>query len=267
MHRRLLSIVPALLFAAFISSCGNKVQAEPTWDHIVVVWEENKSYAEVADLPYMSELRAAGRTMTQSFGVARPSQPNYIAFFAGSTLGVTDNADHDFALEPNLYTRFADAGLAVFSYAQTLPVAGYRGSTYLKYARKHNPAASFASVPDSAILPFSDFPTDFTQLPQLSIVIPDLDYDMHDGSPAQGDTWLKDNLGAYAAWAATHRSLLVLTFDEPSTAAGVDLSTPILTILVGAGIGAGEVDSAHFDHYALSSYILDAFSLPRLTAR
>lgn len=179
---------------------------------------------------------------------------------------MTDNNNWDL-VGPNLSTRFAEAGLSVVSYAQSLPSPGYRGAISGKYVRKHNPAASFASVPDSAILPFASFPTDYSQLPQLSIVIPDLDYDMHDGTPQQGDDWLKDNLGAYAAWAAAHRSLLVLTFDEPSTATGVDLTMPILTILVGSGIAAGQLDAAHFDHSSLSDYILDAFSLPRLTSR
>ena len=37
---------------------------------------------------------------------------------------------------------------------------------------------------------------------------------MHDGTVAQGDTWLQAALDAYANWAAAHNSLLVVTFDE-----------------------------------------------------
>ena len=38
--------------------------------------------------------------------------------------------------------------------------------------------------------------------------------DMHDCSVGTGDTWLKNNLDAYAQWAKTHNSLLIVTFDE-----------------------------------------------------
>jgi phosphatidylinositol-3-phosphatase len=36
----------------------------------------------------------------------------------------------------------------------------------------------------------------------------------------QGDQWLKDQLGAYADWAKTHNSPLVVTFDEDGARSG-----------------------------------------------
>ncbi len=101
--------------------------------------------------------------------------------------------------------------------------------------RKHNPAASFTSVAASMNLPFRRFPADSDQLPTVSFVIPDLGHDMHDGSVATGDAWLRANLDAYARWAVDHASLLVVTFDECAGSEPVD-STPIATILVGAGV-------------------------------
>ncbi len=247
-------------------SCHNPGGSIPVapWDHIVVVWEENHSASEVADLAYIAQLRAAGLTYSQSFGLARPSQPNYLAFFAGSTMGVTDNLNHELVGD-NLYSRFADAGLSMKSYAEGLPVDGFRGASSGQYRRKHNPAASFAAIPDDAILPFSKFPSDFSTLPQLSFVIPDQDNDMHDGTPEQGDQWLKRNLDAYISWAKAHRSLLILGFDEPSTAAGIGLDAPILTVFVGEGISPGAIDTTVIDHYRVSDYVLDCFELDRLS--
>ena len=37
---------------------------------------------------------------------------------------------------------------------------------------------------------------------------------MHDYGVASGDTWLAQNLSAYAEWAKTHNSLLIVTWDE-----------------------------------------------------
>ena len=255
-----------------MAACAPGTQAiDPgSWSHIVVVWEENKDASEVESLPYISELMAMGLTFSRCYGVARPSQPNYIAVFAGSTLGVTDNNDHDLP-GPTLYSRYADAGLSMVSYAEDLPSVGFRGTASTlptTYVRKHNPAASFPDVPDAAIQPFSAFPTDtagFSALPELSFVIPNLDNDMHDGTMAQADVWLRNRLGAYADWARSNGSLLILTFDEPNTASGSNLSAPILTVFVGDGLEAGSVDGRPIDLYRLSDYLLDCFGLSRLT--
>jgi phosphatidylinositol-3-phosphatase len=268
--RRFLAISSLCLGFALVSvlaSCEQPTGSIPPspWSHVVVVWEENRDASEVASLPYIARLRAMGRTYTRSYGVARPSQPNYFAVFAGSTMGVSDNDNHDLS-GPNLYSRFAGAGLSMMSYAQGLPSDGFRGAASGRYVRKHNPAASFPApaVPDAAITAFSHFPSDYATLPQLCFVIPDLDNDMHDGTLEQADAWLKANLGAYAAWAQAHQSLLILTFDEPNGVHGADLSTPILTVFVGAGIDPGTKDSLRIDQYRVSDYLLDCFGLPRL---
>jgi hypothetical protein len=45
-----------------------------------------------AQAPYLNKLAAKGASMTHSYGVTHPSQPNYLALFSGSTQGVTSNA-------------------------------------------------------------------------------------------------------------------------------------------------------------------------------
>ena len=85
-------------------------------------------------------------------------------------------------------------------------------------------------MPASVNLPFTSFPRDFTKLANLSFVVPDLNHDMHDGTVAAGDLWLRNNLGGYISWAATHNSLLVLTWDEDDRSQ----SNRILTVVGGA---------------------------------
>src|SRR5450759_111213 len=65
-------------------------------DHIVVVIEENRGYAQIMDKlninSYIHALAKRGVLFTQSYGVAHPSQPNYLALFSGVTHGITNDA-------------------------------------------------------------------------------------------------------------------------------------------------------------------------------
>ncbi|HVJ55894.1 MAG TPA: alkaline phosphatase family protein [Aliidongia sp.] len=105
-----------------------------------------------------------------------------------------------------------------------------------------NPGSN--TLPASTNLTFKSFPgqqnnnpgqPDFSTLPSVSIVLPNRVDDGHDPNPnspacastdipclqsqvnaqiGDSDLWLQKNLGAYAAWAATHNSLLIVTWDE-----------------------------------------------------
>jgi hypothetical protein len=79
------------------------------------------------------------------------------------------------------------------------------------YGRKHVPWISFANIPNgttvetSSNLRFADFPSDYTRLPTVAFVVPDLDHDMHNGavkdSVPAADAWLRQNLDRYYQWA------------------------------------------------------------------
>ena len=73
---------------------GFAAAAIPTPAHVIIVVEENRSQADIIgnkSAPYINALAAKGAMMTQSFGETHPSQPNYLALFAGSTFGVKDD--------------------------------------------------------------------------------------------------------------------------------------------------------------------------------
>ena len=78
-------------------------------------------------------------------------------------------------------------------------------------------------MPSASNLPYSAFPADLALLPTVSFLVPDLVSDMHDGSVNTGDVWLKNNVDAYAQWAITHNSLLILTFDEDNASSAANL--------------------------------------------
>jgi acid phosphatase len=200
--------------------------------------------------------------MTASHGVTHPSQPNYLALWSGSTQGVTDNrCDANFGSRPSLGSQLLGARLSVRSYQEGLPSAGSLVCTSGSYARKHNPLADFDATKDAAHdVPFSAFPTDFSTLPTVSFVTPNLVNDMHDGSIAQGDAWLKSHLGAYATWAQTHNSLLIVTFDEDDRTSG----NHIYTALVGQHVQQGATSAQPITHVNVLHTIEQAYGLSQL---
>jgi phosphatidylinositol-3-phosphatase len=237
--------------------------AAPRPDHVVVVVEENHSYDQVVgsrSAPFINGLARAGALFTNSHGVTHPSQPNYLALFAGSTFGVNGNDCVSPRLNaPNLYTSLKSAGHTFASYSEGLPKTGSTACSAGAYERKHNPAAVFANVPPAANRRIADFPTDFDDLPDVAMVVPDQDHDMHDGSVAAGDAWLKGRLARYAKWAMKHNSLLIVTFDEGD--GGSD--NRVATIAYGPMVRPGRYVQ-RINHYNVLRTLEDMFDAPRV---
>lgn len=204
-----------------------------------------------------------------SHGLDHPSQPNYLELFSGDKQGVLGDGYPGTAAEPgssplpfntaNLGAQLVSRAFTFATYSETLPAVGSQveansvDAGLNEYARKHNPEANWQSgdAPANNHLapelnqpftpvagqPGTGFPSDFTQLPTVSFVVPNEQHDMHDGSIQQADAWLKANIiDTYYAWAKTHNSLLIVTFDED------DHSTNnlITTIFAGPMIKTGQ---------------------------
>ena len=228
----------------------------PKPDHIVIVIEENHSLAQIIDspsAPYLNGLVRRGALLTNSYGITHPSQPNYIALFAGSIDGVTGNTCPLALTAPNLHSTLAQAGQTFIGYAEDLPAVGATDCVAGAYARKHNPWVNWQSSPINTVppadnRPFTDFPTDFHTLPTVSMVIPNQLNDMHNGKDPErierGDQWLRTHLDAYVQWAETHNSLLIVTWDEDNGKS----DNHIPTILVGPMVRQGRFGE-QVDHY------------------
>lgn len=247
-------------------------QQLPQPDHVVVVVLENHSFDQIIDperAPFIWSLAARGALFVNAFAVAHPSQPNYFALFSGSTQGVRDNAIHSFDV-PNLATALDAVSKSFVGYVET-------GSP-----REHNPWESFNNA-RKVERNLSELPNDFTQLPTIAFIIPNLNHDMHGRgwrawlqdhlhriTPSlehamdewlvrDSDTWLKDHLGAYAEWAKAHNSLLIVTFDEDDDHAG----NHIPTLIIGAQVRPGRYVE-RVTHYNVFSTLLAMYNLPQL---
>jgi phosphatidylinositol-3-phosphatase len=126
------------------------------------------------------------------------------------------------------------------------------------YPASLDPWVNFTNVPPANSVPFSSFPpsSDYASLPTVAFVIPNLDNDMHDGSVAQGDAWLNNNLSAYATWAKANNSLLVVTWDEDDNGE----NNQIPTIFYGANVKTGAYGEP-VTHYNVLSTLEQMYGL------
>lgn len=87
-------------------------------------------------------------------------------------------------------------------------------------------------------------------------MVPNHQNDMHDGTVQQADSWLKEHLQAYVNWAQSHRSLLIVTWDEDDNSK----VNHIPTIFVGPMVKQGKYDES-INHYNFLRTIEDLYHL------
>jgi phosphatidylinositol-3-phosphatase len=243
----------------------------PAFEHVWIVVLENHDYERVVgadDLPYIAGLIDRYGLAEQSFGVARPSQPNYFAMFSGSTHGVTDNDRHDLDA-PTIADQIEASGRTWGEYAENRPPDCFTGSSAKdgrdgpgEYERKHAPAISFESIrtdPERCgrLQDFTAFqPGDVN----YALIVPNQCHNAHDCPMREADDWLAGFLPAILDSPAFRAGgLLILTFDED---AGEDPSGGhIATIVASKDVPLGFRSTERHDHYSLLRTIQDAWGL------
>jgi phosphatidylinositol-3-phosphatase len=235
-RKTFLAVLVVSALAAVQLSCGSggtistvTVQTpppagQPTFSHVVLVVEENHSYADVigsSSMPYFNSLASQYGLATQYFADAHPSIPNYLML----TTGLIETLDDSFTgviNDDNVVRELVKAGKTWKAYAESLPPGGYLSPDSGPYLRRHNPFTYLSDVQNSSaqaanIVPFTQFATDLANnaLPQYSFIVPNAMDDAHDGTLAQADTWLQNNLKPLIENSAFQNSgLLIITFDE-----------------------------------------------------
>jgi phosphatidylinositol-3-phosphatase len=259
-------LIGALALAPLLTSCGSRdgpSAAVPRLDHVVVIVMENKSAAQAVGAPFAASLVAEGSSFSQSHAVTHPSQPNYLALWAGSTLGVTTDecpAPGSPFSAGNLGQACQVAGLTWRAYSEDLPSTGSSvcsANTGL-YARKHEPWTNFDNVDHQNERSLADLQADLAggTLPTLAFVIPNACNDTHQCSLAVGDNWLRDHVPALVE-AVGPRGVVILTWDEDDNYN----NNQILTVFVGA-VKRGYTSARSITHLTVSRTIFDALGLP-----
>jgi len=199
----------------------------------MIVLMENTSYEAVvgnSQMPFVNALVAANGSVSTT-DLSHPSLPNYLGLVSGS---IQDNPpdttpqDRTYA-GPQLTDELATAGIGWKAYMEDMPVACDLTDQYSpgRYDVNHNPFMYFNSVRTNSAqcnrdVPYPQLTTDLNTgtAPPFLWVSPNTLNDMHDGTPAQGDSFLQGlvtQVQASSWW--TPGSRIIITWDE-GTAVG-----------------------------------------------
>ncbi len=257
----------ALLFSLVVA-----VTCQGAYDHVFIVVLENVAYDAVVgsqSAPYINnQMIPKGTLYTQSYGVAKPSLPNYLALFSGSTQGVTTDKCPTSSIDPvgpfdapNLYTRLVNNSYSIVGYMNSLPSVGWLGCKRYPYVARHNPFRYFTNVPPATWVRY----TKRSNWPNLAWITPDQLHNMHDGIDlpekiSNGDSWLSNHMPDIIDYCAANNGLLILTMDEGPSSTG----NRIFTLLIGNAESAGARNNTRIDHYSVLRLVTDNFGVAPL---
>jgi hypothetical protein len=255
--------------AAATGPCGT-LSTPPTYTHVIWVWMENHSYSDIigsSQAPYINSLAGQCGLATNYHNVSHPSLPNYV----GATSGLAVSSLKNFDSDCNPSTKCSTSSASIFgqgeswkAYEESMP-SNCDKSNSGEYAVRHNPPPYFTSLSgcSSFDVPYTQLASDLSAgtLPAFSFVTPNLIDDMHDGTIAQGDSWLSSNLPTIlnSSEYQSGTTAVFLTWDEGSggssgedcSANTTDNSCHVATIVVSPSTVAGSTSGTLFNHYSL----------------
>jgi hypothetical protein len=246
---------------------------------VFLVLEENHDWSAIKALPYVQHLLQIGAHSEQYYNPKglHPSEPNYLWIEGGSNFGRTNDDDPAINLVKgarHLSAMLDAAGISWTSYQESIPAGACPVASAGRYAAKHNPFVFFDDVvgappsPTSAHCiahhkPFSQFLADLQagQVARYNFITPNLDHDMHDGSPEAADAWLQANIdpivneqSPFHNPALYARSVLIVTFDEGTGRSDGPIGLIVVSPFARAGFQDTTAPTPYF--YTHSSLLL-----------
>jgi acid phosphatase len=266
---------PSGALTTLLPQPSGSLAAVPAFTHAYLVVREYNNVDEVVGnpaAPAFNALRERYAALDVYQGVAHPSQPNYLALVAGSTMGVLDDEVHDVD-GPTIFDQLEAAGRDWRVYAENVPPGCFAGADALdgvdgdgQYVRKHNPAISFTAIREdpqrcAKIEPLTAFDP---AAADLEIIIPNECHDGHDCAMDVADAWLDRFMtGLLAAPSYQDGGAVFVVFDE---ADGKNASNRIPVFVASESIAPGTVSTVAHDHYSVLRTLQDAWGLPCLAA-
>lgn len=200
-------------------------------ERVVLIVLENGNPTRAAAQRFMLDRSSEGMAFSNYFGVAHPSQPNYIAMISGSTAGAL--TDRSITLRKRQHIGQV-LGTRWRVYADDYPATPGRCNLVRQegdYVRRHIPFLSFDDVQKSTCAqivrlngpagPVAALQDDIARhtLPAFAMVIPNLRHDGHEpASLKDANDWLMANIAPLLANPAfTVGTVFMLTFDEDDT--------------------------------------------------
>jgi len=247
----------------------------PNFSHVYVIILENEDYSSIVDsnsAPYINSLIAQYGLATSFTAEGHPSEPNYIALTSGGTQGITDDSLRDLGVN-NLFDQVESSGRTWHAYMQGYPGDCFTGASSPAivdgvgkagaYVRKHNPAISYIDISANKtrcanITNLAGFDP---AAANFEFITPNMINDMHDGTIADGDDFLKAFLPQITSSSAFADSVVFITFDEGTEKVN---GGHIATLAITPNMTPGYKASAAYTHYSMLHTIEQAWGLPYL---
>lgn len=235
-----------------------------------VVWLvfENTSYKKALAQEDFKKLTDKGALFTNLRADTHPSQGNYIAMIAGSTLGVKGDGNVDLK-ENHIGDLLEKIGSSWKVYAEDYPGNCFKGKSAQGYFRKHVPFMSFLNVSQNSsrclnIEDEKNFLHDFNMnsLPEFSMYIPNITNDGHDTNVDFAGKWMSRKFGhIFNEPSSMGDVLFIITFDESTF---LSLDNQVYTVFLGANILPGVQNAQKLKHTAILKMIEDEFGTGNL---
>jgi phosphatidylinositol-3-phosphatase len=269
--------------AAAAGPCGTVTMA-PTYTHVIWILMENHSKGDIigntSQAPYLNSLATECGLATNYHNLSHPSLPNYV----GMTSGLAVSSLTPFDPDCNPTKRCTTSAASIFgqgetwkAYEESMP-SNCDKSNSGEYAVRHNPPPYFTALSGCATfdVPYTQLATDLANnaLPAFSFVTPNLIDDMHDGTIADGDSWLSSNLPTIlnSSEYTSGTTAVFITWDEGTGGSTgencatntTDASCNVATIVISPSTAAGTTSATLFNHYSLLGTTEQLLGLPKL---
>ena len=258
-----------LILGITCAGCGNGLNPTPRTAiapskgpaaHVILIVEENHGYSTVVYQNQMPWLKALGDkygVATNYYSDEKGSLLDYLWLSSGSSeasFGCNGNWCAHKITDNNIFRQLNKAGMSWNVYADSLPKFGFMGMFAGNYAKRHDPAVWYSDVANNPgqqqnIVPFTQFPVDVAagNLPDYSIIVPNLEDDAHNGTPQIADQWLKTNIAPLLDsqyFQADQSSVMFITFDN----GWHDEQGQVFTAVVGQSVITGVRVNTPFKH-------------------
>ena len=278
---------------ATLQTVNATVSSSAPFQYIVTILMENNGLCDVTPSlvsgcgsssipsPYLTTLAQTYGFNTHYTGISHPSEPNYVALFGGSTLGISSDGNCCFQLNaPNLVDRLEAAGLTWKAFAED---ASGSGTCSFMPPREgdHYPFIDFSDMKTSArcanmLTTTSPLDPEFigalngATLPNYVWLTPNDTDNMHSSSVGVGDAYLATlvPLILSSRMFTTQKAALFIVFDEGSDVCptGNSSSDCVVAEWAGPAVKKAYSSSTSYNHYSYLSTLEAAWNLPSLTS-
>jgi phosphatidylinositol-3-phosphatase len=261
--------------------CGT-LATPPAHTHVIWVLMENHSYNTIigsSQAPYINSLARACGLATNYHNISHPSLPNYVGMTSGLGYAALQKFKPDCNPSPGCSTSAASIfgqGETWKAYEESMPSNCYPVNSG-EYAVRHNPPPYFSTLAGCSTfdVPYSQLASDLAAgtLPPFSFITPNVIDDMHDGTIADGDNWLKANLPTIfnSRQYRDGSTAVFLTWDEGEggtaqncAANTTDVGCHVATIVISPSTKPGTRSGTLFNHYSLLATAEQLLKLSKL---